>query len=39
MGRVTDVQDGGSGTRVAVDFTRFGRKILIFEYARLEVLN
>ncbi|MGC4033920.1 MAG: 3'-5' exonuclease [Tepidisphaeraceae bacterium] len=39
MGRVSEVQPGGSGTRVVIDFSRFGRKVLIFEYAKLEVLG
>ena len=39
MGRVAEVQEGGTHTRVVVDFSRFGKKTLIFEYAKLEVLE
>ena len=38
MGRVTDVQEGGQHTRVVVEFPRYGKKTLIYEYANLEVL-
>ena len=38
MGRVTDVQEGGQHTRVVVEFSRFGKKTLIWEYANLDVL-
>ncbi|MDB5325780.1 MAG: pcrA, partial [Phycisphaerales bacterium] len=39
LGRVAEVQEGGQNTRVVVDFTRYGKKTLIYEYARLEVLG
>jgi DNA helicase-2/ATP-dependent DNA helicase PcrA len=38
-GRVSEVSDMGSQTRVVVDFQRAGRKTLVLEYARLEVLG
>ena len=38
-GRVERVSREGPYTRVVVEFDRFGRKTLILEYARLEVLR
>ena len=38
LGRVAEVQEGGQNTRVVVEFSRYGKKIMIWEYAKLEVL-
>jgi DNA helicase-2/ATP-dependent DNA helicase PcrA len=39
LGRIHDLMTTGSGTRVIVDFNAAGRKTLILEYARLEVMG
>ena len=39
VGKIFDVSDIGQQTRAVVDFSRAGRKTLILEYARLEVVS
>ncbi|HEY1683688.1 MAG TPA: UvrD-helicase domain-containing protein [Tepidisphaeraceae bacterium] len=39
LGRISDLSDTGSGTRVSVQFNTVGRKTLILEYARLEPVD
>ena len=39
VGKVSDVNAMGDFTRVVVDFTRSGRKTLVMEYAKLELLG
>ena len=38
IGRIAEVSDAGHGTRVTVDFVRYGQKKLIVEHANLQVL-
>lgn len=39
LGRIADLVNMGTSTRVSVQFNTVGRKTLILEYARLEVVN
>ncbi len=39
LGRISDLQTTGSGTRVIVNFNTAGQKTLILEYARLELIG
>ena len=39
LGRIADIADMGSQTRAVVEFNQVGRKTLILQYARLEVVQ
>ena len=39
IGQIADVSGAGQQTRAVVDFRTVGRKTLILEYARLEMVN
>jgi DNA helicase-2/ATP-dependent DNA helicase PcrA len=39
VGRIEDVSGTGQHTRAVVDFTSKGRKTLILQFARLEVVR
>jgi len=36
LGRIADISDMGTQTRVVVNFDQWGRKTLVLQFARLE---